>query len=275
MRYLRSNMNLNYQKIGNSNKILLAFHGMGQDFSCFQNFAQTFENQYTTYLFDLPYHGKSGGINGNIYQENEVITKEIWQEYLEEFLQKNQIQNFSIIAFSLGGRFALATVEAFAKRIEELILLAPDGITEDPKYTLATRYGFTRKIFKYVVQNNVKYHAFADLLASTGIVHKKVVKFAKMMVDSPQKQERLYRAWVGFHQLRFDIRKIAQIINNQQITVKIFMGKHDKLLPLNRVFPLTKRLKNVELIELEATHGRLIEKAIIYLKNTTLTASPI
>jgi pimeloyl-ACP methyl ester carboxylesterase len=268
-------LTLHYQKIGNSDKILLAFHGMGQDFSCFQNFAQTFENQYTTYLFDLPYHGKSGGINGNIYQENEVITKGIWQEFLGEFLQKNQIQNFSVIAFSMGGRFALASVEAFAERIEDLILLAPDGITEDPKYILATHYGFTRKIFKYVAQNNVKFHALADLLARTGIVHKSVVKFAKIMVDSPQKQEQLYRAWVGFHQLRFDIKKIAQLINNQEINVKIFIGKYDKLLPINKVFPLTKRLKKVELIELEATHGRLIEKTIIYLKNAKPTASPI
>jgi pimeloyl-ACP methyl ester carboxylesterase len=264
---MAKNMILNYKKIGNSDKILLAFHGMGQDFSCFQNFAQTFENQYTTYLFDLPYHGKSGGINGDNYQENEVITKEIWKEYLKKFLVENQIQNFSIIAFSMGGRFALATVEAFTERIDELILLAPDGITEDPKYILATRYSFSRKIFKSVVQNNELYHPFANLLARTGIVHKKVVKFAKMMVDTPTKQEQLYRAWIGFHQLRFDFTKLAQLINNQNITVKNFMGKYDKLLPLNRVFPLTKRLKNVELIELEATHGRLIEKAIEWLKS--------
>ena len=267
-------MNLHYQKIGNGEKILLSFHGMGQDFLCFQKFAQTFENQYTTYLFDLPYHGKSGGIEGNNYVENEVITKGIWKEYLEEFLQENQIKTFSIIAFSMGGRFALATVEAFAERVEELILLAPDGITEDPKYVLATRYGFTRKIFKSVIQNNQRYHAFANILARTGIIHKKVVKFAKMMVDTPQKQEQLYQAWVGFHQLSFDIKNLAELINNQGITTKIFMGKYDKLLPINRVFPLTKKLKNVEFIELEATHGKLIEKTILFLKNITPTASP-
>ena len=260
-------MNLHYQKIGNGKKILLSFHGMGQDFLCFQKFAQTFENQYVTYLFDLTYHGKSGGIESNNYVENEVITKEIWKEYLEEFLRENQIKTFSIIAFSMGGRFALATVEAFAEQVEELTLLAPDGITEDPKYILATRYGLTRKIFKSVVQNNQRYHTFANLLARTGIVHKKVVKFAKMMVDTPQKQEQLYRAWVGFHQLSFDIKNLAELINNQGITTKIFMGKYDKLLPINRVIPLTKRLKNIELIELEATHGKLIEKTILFLKS--------
>lgn len=268
-------MNLYYQKIGNGQKILLSFHGMGQDFLCFQNFAQTFENQYTTFLFDLPYHGKSGGINGDIYLENEIITKEIWKEYLENFIQENQIHNFSIIAFSMGGRFALATVETFAERVGELILLAPDGITEDPKYVFATRYGFTRKIFKSIIQNNEKYHSFANLLAHTGIVHKKVVKFAKMMVDSPQKQAQLYRAWIGFRQLNFNVKIIAELLNNHEIIVKIFMGKYDKLLPINRVFSLTKRLQKVELIELEATHGKLIAKAIEYLKNTTPTALPI
>ena len=91
-----------------------------------------------------------------------------------------------------------------------------------------------------------------------------------MMVDTPQKQEQLYQAWIGFHQLSFDIKKLAELINNQGITTKIFMGKYDKLLPINRVFPLTKRLKNVEFVELEATHGKLIEKTIEFLKSRKL-----
>jgi pimeloyl-ACP methyl ester carboxylesterase len=250
---------LSYLKIGKSDKILLAFHGMGQDFSCFQKFAQTFENQYTTYLFDLPFHGAS--------KVNEtIITKEIWKEYLSEFLQENQIQNFSIISFSMGGRFALATLEAFSERIENALLLAPDGITEDPFYYSATRFSFTRNIFKKVLKNNHKFHGFADLLSRVGVVHESVLKFTKMMVNTPEKQKQLYQSWVGFRTLNFDIEKLAQRINNQHINVQLFMGKYDKLLPIHNVYPLTKHLKNAELITLESTHGRLVEKAIEYLK---------
>jgi pimeloyl-ACP methyl ester carboxylesterase len=251
-------MNLNYKKIGKSDKILLAFHGMGQDFSCFQKFAQTFDNQYTTYLFDLPFHGKSE-------VSEPVITKEIWKEYLYKFLQENQIENFSVIAFSMGGRFALATLEAFSERIENVILLAPDGITEDPFYYGATRFSFTRNIFKKILKNNHKFHGFAGLLSRIGIVHESVLKFAKMMVDTPEKQKQLYQSWVGFRVLNFDIEKLAQLINNQQINIKIFMGKYDKLLPIHNVYSLTKRLKNIELITLESTHGRLVDKTIAYL----------
>lgn len=254
-------MNLNYQKIGKSDKILLAFHGMGQDFSCFQKFAQTFENQYTTYLFDLPFHGKS--------EVNEtIITKEIWREYLDKFLQENQIQEFSIISFSMGGRFALATLEAFSDKIESAFLLAPDGITEDLFYQGATRSRITRNIFKKVLTNNHKFYGFVDLLTRLGIVHESVVKFAKIMVNTPEKQAQLYRSWIGIRSLTFDLKKLAQLMNNQDINIQIFMGKYDKLLPISTIFPLTKRLKNHELIILESAHGGLVEKTIAYLSNT-------
>jgi pimeloyl-ACP methyl ester carboxylesterase len=253
-------LNLSHLKIGKSDKILLAFHGMGQDFSCFQKFAQTFENQYTTYLFDLPFHGKSK-------VDETIITKEIWEEYLTQFLQENQIKNFSVIAFSMGGRFALATLEAFSERIENAILLAPDGITEDPFYYGVTRFSFTRNIFKKLLKNNHRFHGFAGLLSRMGIVHESVLKFAKMMVNTPEKQEQLYQSWVGFRTLRFDIEKLAQLINHQKINVKLFMGKYDKLLPAYNVYPLTKHLKNVELIMLDSTHGRLVEKTTEYIKS--------
>jgi pimeloyl-ACP methyl ester carboxylesterase len=233
---------------------------MGQDFSCFQKFAQTFDNQYTTYLFDLPFHGKSE-------VKESIITKEIWKEYLNKILVENQIKNFSIISFSMGGRFALATLEAFSERIEEGILLAPDGVTEDPFYVLATRFGFTRKIFKKVVHNQHKFHGFASMLARVGITDNSVLKFAKMMVDTSEKREQLIKAWIGFHQLKFDMKKLSQLINNQKVTIRIFMGKYDKLLPIQNVYPLTKHLENKEFIILESSHARLVDKTTDYLKS--------
>ena len=256
-------MNLHYQKIGKADKILLAFHGMGQDFSCFQKFAQTFNNQYTTYLFDLPFHGKSS-------LNKTIVTKETWKEYLNKFLQENQIQKFSIISFSMGGRFALATLEVFSERIENVYLLAPDGIAENLFYFGVTRFSFTRNIFKKVLENNHKFHGFGGFLVRMGMVHESVLKFAKIMVDTPVKHEQLYKSWIGFRYLKFDIKKIAQLINNQGINIKIFMGKYDKLLTIRHISPLTKRLKDAELIVIEATHGRLVEKTTAYLADSLL-----
>jgi pimeloyl-ACP methyl ester carboxylesterase len=40
----------------------------------------------------------------------------------------------------MGGRFALATLEAFSSQIENAFLIAPDGVSEHPLYTFATRF---------------------------------------------------------------------------------------------------------------------------------------
>ncbi|MCU0471161.1 MAG: alpha/beta hydrolase, partial [Arcicella sp.] len=221
-----------------------AFHGMGQDFSCFHHFATTFEDEYTTYLFSLPFHGKSR----KLHADNLIISKDLWRNFLQDFLRENQINRFSVIAFSMGGRFALATVESFADSIEQLLLLAPDGITEvpiytlatrfgitrklfkSPIYTLATRFGITRKLFKSVLRHNYYLHKPAELLVRVGVVHQSVWKFAKMMIDTPEKQKQLYRAWIGFHRLRFDMKNIAKLLQQHRVNVFIFTGKYDKLL---------------------------------------------
>jgi pimeloyl-ACP methyl ester carboxylesterase len=255
-------LNLHYQKIGNGEKILLAFHGMGQDFSCFHHFATTFEDEYTTYLFSLPFHGKSR----KLHADNLIISKDLWRNFLQDFLRENQINRFSVIAFSMGGRFALATVEIFADSIEQLLLLAPDGITEVPIYTLATRFGITRKLFKSVLRHNYYLHKPAELLVRVGVVHQSVWKFAKMMIDTPEKQKQLYRAWIGFHRLRFDMKNIAKLLQQHRVNVFIFTGKYDKLLPPDKVYPLSKHLPNASVITLEATHGRLVDKVTEFLK---------
>jgi hypothetical protein len=164
----------------------------------------------------------------------------------------------------MGGRFALATIEAFSDKIEKAILLAPDGITEDPVYQAATRSRIARHIFKKVLKNNHKFYGFTDLMVRMGILHTSVVKFAKMMVNTSEKQTQLFNAWVGFRNLNFDIEKLIQLINNQNVKLVIFMGKYDKVLPIKNVFPLTKHLKNYELNILESSHGKLVEKTVAF-----------
>jgi len=44
------------------------------------------------------------------------------------FLGKEKIELFAVVGFSLGGKFALATLEAFTDKVTKVVLLAPDGI---------------------------------------------------------------------------------------------------------------------------------------------------
>ena len=261
---------LHYTKVGSGSEPLLCFHGAGQDGkSCFKPFAQRVGDRFTLYAFDLFYHGKSGCLHGEKFADNEIVTKEIWRKYLTQFLQENNITRFSVAGFSMGGRFALATLEAFPERINQVFLMAPDGLTDHWLYVLATRFAFTRRVFKVIAFQQDKLQRLGKWLQKLGLIDPSTIRFAEAMMNTPEKQQQIYRTWVGFRALRFSAKKLAQLIEIHQIKTWIFMGKYDKIMPIKAAYAFTSRLKDKTLVILDTGHGRLVEKTATYLHELT------
>src|SRR5690349_5025567 len=108
---------------------MLAFHGFGQGKEAFSTFGEALSSDYTLYSFDLFFHGKS-----EWNYEEEPLEKEFWSEIIQRFLKEQDIRSFSVVGYSMGGKFALATVEAFPTHVKEVYLLAPVGIWISPWY---------------------------------------------------------------------------------------------------------------------------------------------
>lgn len=257
-------MLLHCKIVGHGPKPLLAFHGIGQDHRCFLPLVNVLEEQYTFYLFDLPFHGNSPAM------DTEKLSMAEWKALINAFLGTHQLQTFSVAGFSMGGKFALATVQLFSEQIESCWLLAPDGITESPWYRLATRFWISKKLFKFFVSNVGNLKKLANPLVKLGLVEKSAVKFTQSTLSTPKQRERVYRSWIGFSTIRPDMPAVAAAILQYKIEVRLFLGKFDALLPASYVEPLTKRIPASQPIILPAGHHRLIEKvAVWFAENST------
>jgi len=254
-------MSLHYHRLGRGPKILLAFHGIGQTgLTCFESFSKTLGDHYTIYAFDLFFHGKSKGIRGNDnFSDQDIVTKTLWKKLISEFLEVNHIDRFDIVAFSMGGRFALATLEAFFQKIDNAFLIAPDGISEHPLYTLASRFWPTRKLFRWVVQNPDILIKSANLLEKPGLIHSSLIRFTQHMLSDPKRQEIIYRSWLAFRMLKFDVPSLYQKLGVTKIY--LFIGKYDKLLKAKDVKKLSVLLPKNRYFLLAAGHGNLVDKA--------------
>jgi len=254
-------MSLNYHRLGHGPKILLAFHGIGQTgLTCFESFSKQLEDHYTIYAFDLFFHGQSKGIHGNDdFSEQNILSKTLWKKLISDFLEENRIDRFDIAAFSMGGRFALATLEEFSNKIDNAFLIAPDGVSEHPLYTLASRFWPTRKLFHWVLQNPDTLIKSANVFEKLGLIHKSLIRFTQFMLADPQRQETIYRSWLAFRMLKFDVTRIYQKLNGT--TVYLFIGKYDKLLKAKDVKKLSILLPKEQYFLIPAGHGNLVEKA--------------
>ena len=254
------NQVLHYYKIGNGSKSMLAFHGFGLTGKSFEPIAKILSEEYTVYSFDLFFHGKSHW--GNI---KEPLTKDYWGKLLSAFIEENNILNFSILAFSLGGKFALATLEQLSSRIEEMIMIAPDGIQTQIWYNLATYPVAFQDYFKSMIVRPKRFFNILDLIKRMGLLDKGISKFAASQMNSVKKRRRVYYSWVVFKNLTYDMKKIADEINKNKISFTLYLGDFDKIITKQGMKKLTNLLDSHEITMLECGHNNLIEYTAAFL----------
>lgn len=243
---------LSYQKWGNGPKALLMFHGYGQDQSIFERYSN---EEYTFYGLDLFFHGKS-----EWSKNEEPLEKAEWQNLISNFLSENNIVTFSVLGFSMGGKFAMATLEAFPDRVNEIILLAPDGIKTSYWYSLATYPIALRNVFRSMIGNHKRFLRIASTSKQLGLIDKGVLRFVETQMDSEEKRKRVYYSWVVFRHLKFDLNKIAELINTNEITFQLFVGRHDKIITSKNMTRFVSKIRHAKFEIVEAGHNNLIEK---------------
>lgn len=252
-----NNSNLHYAKTGNGDQHLLVFHGFGQDISVFDFFTRSLSRNYTFYVFDLYFHGKSKWGKGE-----QPLEKHRWRETIRLFLSENNINRFHLAAFSLGGKFALATLEAFPDRVVSVYLIAPDGIKTSFWYSLATYPVVFRRFFRSMILHPDRFLTLARFLHKTGLVDQGLIRFAEYQMNSIEKRSRVYYSWVVFRHLKFNVSALADLINSKKVRVVIIVGKYDKVITPRNMQRLTKRLNNYKLEILESGHNGLINQSM-------------
>jgi len=257
------NSQLFYKKSGEGNTVILLFHGFGQQHKAFASLAETLSAHCTLYAFDLFFHGNSTWNHGEL-----PLEKERWQKIISRFLEMNQIEKFSVLGFSMGGKFALATVELFPSNIEYLFLLAPDGIKTSFWYSLATYPLLLRQFFKSMILKPNRLHWITSALHAVRLVDKSLVRFAESQMDTQEKRERVYYSWVVFRHLRFDMKQIAQLITDHSIRLTMVVGKHDKIITAKNMNQLLQYLPHHRLEIVDSGHQGVIASSVSVLAHT-------
>ncbi|HEX9956547.1 MAG TPA: alpha/beta hydrolase [Fibrella sp.] len=215
----------------------LAFHGIGQDSRCFEPFAAPLAHTHTIYSIELPFHGQSRYTNWPA-----IITSAYWQSLITSFTSDHGIDRFSVVGFSIGGRFALVTAQAFAARIDEVLLMAPDGVTEDPWFKLGTSTKAGRSLLRFFLRNTRLFLSLGHGLARVGLLNAGLLRFVEATMQTPHQRDQIYRSWTGFRTLTIDIGSVARSMADHGVQVRLFLGEYDAVLPREHTRPLENAL---------------------------------
>lgn len=252
---------LHYAVYQGGPEILLAFHGFGQSQSHFRGLAQALSIKYTVYSFDLFYHGRSEWPDSS-----KAICKVFWREMMAAFFKEQNLLQFSLLSFSLGGKFALATFESFPERTKELILIAPDGISTSFWYNMATYPSWARRYFRKMVEQPENLFSIFRLLRKFRVVDNGILRFAEYQMSNRLQREKVYNSWVMSRDLRFNIKKIAALIKQHKVKVQMFLGRYDRIMTERNMQKLLRHLDDYDLHVLEKGHYMLIDDVATFIR---------
>ncbi len=245
---------LAYRVLGNGPLVMLAFHGFGQDSGVFMPLQSTVGHRYTIYAIDLFFHGES------LYTGDGILTKSDWLRLVDAFLREQFINRFSLLGFSLGGRFALIIAEHYTLRLDQFTLIAPDGITRSFWYALATGSGPGRWLLKQVLNHLTIISQLGYTLTKIGLLHRTRIRFAEVSLATPEQRQQVFQSWTRFRLISPNLSALVVSLNRSTVRVRFFTGYFDQIVPGRYIRPLTKRLQTYEHTVLKAGHNRLIEQ---------------
>jgi pimeloyl-ACP methyl ester carboxylesterase len=248
---------LHYVKTGNGKHPLLVFHGFGQDHTLYVPMLRSLSGKYTLYIIDLFFHGKSEWNDGE-----RPLEKKTWNKIIGTLLHEQQIDSFSILAYSLGGKFALTTLEGYPRQIKNIFLVAPDGIKTSFWYSIATYPPFLRNLFKTMIDRHDRFLMIARTLNHLRLVDKGLAKFADYQMGTAEKRKRVYYSWVVFRHMTFNLRKLGSLINENEIALTVIAGEYDKVIRPSNMHRLLKHVRDYKLEILESGHTGLMHESL-------------
>ena len=254
---------MQYATWGRGKTPLFAFHGFSRSQRDYASFTKNLQEKFTIYAFDLFFH-ESTSI-GNRSPDKEPLQPEELKTFFEEFLKHIQADKTWLIGYSLGGRIALKLAEIMPEKIGGLYLFAPDGLIVNSWYAILSFSAPGRALFRFFIKHNRLFLKMLDFIFRIGLISDKRKIFVLAHIKSSEMQWQVYNVWTFLRKIEPKIKTLGAILSGNKITVDLFMGKYDRVIPIKNAKRLKRAFPELKVHILESGHIMLttqVAKAI-------------
>lgn len=256
---------VHFHEYGTGSKPLLAFHGYGMTGRQFHVLEHSVLKEYHVYGFDHFFHHESRLDN---WTEQQILTgmpRAMVRQYVEEWFKQYGRQRFSVMAYSIGANIGLILVEEFPDLIDEVILMAPDGLSVFKGFYFLQHQPFGRWLFNRLTKSKWMAVALLKNLLRVGFIDQSLFKIAYSEIDTPKKRLDVYYTLNLLRTLVPDTEKIAALINQYHIKCVLIFGEDDNLFTYQSAQPFINQLSNPIVHKVKLGHWLVIPALDDYL----------
>ena len=217
---------IHYSFSGTGNKLLLCLHGYGETEHSFRFLEPRLPADYCMIAVDLPFHGKTKWNEGSDCTIPDLLM------IIDAIRSASApgAASITLLGFSMGGRLALALLQAIPASIEKVVLLAPDGLRVNFWYWLSTQTYIGNKLFLYTMKHPYWFFLLLRIINRLGLINQSVFKFVRHFIHDKPGRMHLYHRWTCFRTIKPDLAFIKKIILQYRVPVQLAYGKYDRII---------------------------------------------
>ncbi|UYQ92482.1 alpha/beta hydrolase [Chitinophaga horti] len=250
---------------GNGPELLICLHGFGENAAHFECLQSSLGDQFTLLALNMPFHGET------VWQEQRTFEKEDLINIFQKILQHQGKQKFSLLGYSMGGRLALCIIERMAGQINHLVLIAPDGLKNNPWHMFVTQTRWGNRIFKHTTYHPAFFFRLLTLTNRLGMINQSVYKFAFHSMDKLEKRELVYTVWTALRRMMPSRKRCKVLLAKHHIPTLMMFGKYDRVIPPVLGYRFSDGTFPCKIIVLNKGHQLLSETLGAIIKNNIST----
>ena len=254
---------LHYYRYGDGAHWVFCFHGYGEDGLSFSHLAQTLDKSHTLIAMEMPFHGQT------VWSESLFFDPKELAKIITSML--GPTQTISLVGYSMGGRICLHLLELIPERIQQLVLIAPDGLHKNRWQRFATKTILGNRLFKLTMQYPGWMFALMAVATQLGLFNQSIHKFVHHYLDHASERHLLYQRWTTMRGFSPNLQAIRSIVSEQETKLQLLFGSYDRVILAVHGQTLAKGLEQlIRVTTIAAGHQLLREKHTPIIANMLL-----
>lgn len=227
--FRKGDVELEYLVTGKGNHPVLCFHGFGREAKDFLHFESMLEEDEFLVSINLFQHGNSQWSLPRKIESGIQIEEHI--HWVEGLLEKLGASQFSMLAYSMGGRIACTTFLHISDRVKKLLLIAPDGFKVNRLYQFAAGTAPGRWIFRGIIRNPQPILSTSKRLKNWNWIDEKLDRFVHVHLSERPTRQRVYDSWLIYKEFQPELPLLAEKARKHG-QFKMLFGSKDSVIKL-------------------------------------------
>lgn len=247
-------VNMHYYKFGSGSKAMLCFHGNGMHGKQFKILEDKLGHVYTFYGFDLFFHKETVLKQQSLSNIKEGISKKDLSNVFIDFCTAHEIEDFSLLSYSMGSHYAATLVEEVPQRIKEFITAAPSVLKPGWIVTFLSAKKLGNKLLEKLALSENGMIGLLKIIKKIKIIDGKTYGILYKEIATHELRFAYYANFTYLKKLKLNGSKFITNLNEHQIKSIFIFGDRDKNYPVKIGEKLIPKIKGAKQLVLDENH---------------------